>query len=269
MRAMLFIAGWSPHTCRANRDSSTPSILLVVSGKLAGEYPNTSTADFQDEKNTMPSTTRRTIEDRQTASGLGDCTKRGFPRSVLLLVWCVSLCLPGCSGCGVSPKETPQAESPEPNKQHSDDSAKAPSEGNPARETRDNSSAPTETESPAGDSVPEATKASLPAESSAPASSSDSTDSPSTLRKTGDPDSALNVAMSLREKARRAANRKDYGGAFDHTSRAWEAAKAWPKDARLKKLAEELVADLEKLGDQANSKFSNRAGDSSTKLIDK
>lgn len=217
----------------------------------------------------MPSTTRRTIEDRQTASGLGDCTKRGFPRSVLLLVWCVSLCVPGCSGCGVTPKETPQAESPEPNKQHSDDSAKAPSESNPASEAKGKSSAPIETESQTGDSVPETTKASLSGESSSPASSGDSAESPSTSRKTGDPDSALNAATSLREKARLAADRKDYGSAFDHTTRAWEAAKAWPKDSRLKKLAEELAADLEKLGDQANSKFSNRASDSSTKLIDK
>ena len=217
----------------------------------------------------MPSTTRRTTVDRQTASGLGECSKRGIPRSVFLLVWCVSLCLPGCSGCGVTPQETPQAESSKPDKQHSDDSAQAPSDSNPVRESVGNSSAPTETESQAGDSVPEATKASLPAESSSPASSSDSTDSPSTSRKTGNPDSALNAATSLREKARRAADRKDYGSAFDHTSRAWEAAKAWPKDSRLKKLAEELAADLEKLGEQANSKFSNRASDSSAKLIDK
>ena len=223
------------------------------------------TAASQDEKNTMPSTTRRTLEDRQTASGLGGCT----PRSMLLLVWCVSLCLPGCSGCGVTPQETPPAESSEPDKQHSDDSAKVPTESKPVREAMGKSSAPTETESQAGDSVPKATKASLPAETSAPASSSDSTDSPSTSRKTGNAESALNTATSLREKARRAADRKDYGSAFDYTSRAWEAARAWPQDSRLKKLAEELVADLEKLGEQANSKFSNRAGDSNTKLIDK
>ena len=217
----------------------------------------------------MPSTTKRTIVDRQAALGLGQCTKCGIPRSVLLLVWCGSLCLPGCSGCGAIPKEIPQVESSEPDKQHSDDSAEVPTESKPVRESMGKSSAPTETESQAGDSVPEATKASLPAETSAPAFSSDSTDSPSTSRKTGNPDSALNAATSLREKARRAADRKDYGSAFDHTSRAWEAANAWPKDSRLKKLAEELAADLEKLGEQANSKFSNRAKDSNTKLIDK
>ena len=226
-------------------------------------------ADSQDEKNTMPSTTRRTLEDRQTASDLGGCSKRGIPRSVCLLVWCVSLCLPGCSGCGVTPQETPPAESSEPHKQHSEDSAKAPSQSNPVRESVGNSSAPTETESQAGDSVPQTTKAALSAESSAPASSSDSSDSPSTSRKTGDAESALNTATSLREKARRAANRKDYGSAFDHTSRAWETANAWPQDSRLKKLAEELTVELEKLGEQANSTFSKSASDSNTKLIDK
>ena len=227
------------------------------------------TAASPDEKNTMPSTTRRTIEDRQTASGLGECSKRGIPRSVFLLVWCVSLCLPGCSGCGVTPQETPPVESSEPDKRHSDDSAKAASESHPVRESVGNSSASTETESQTGDSVPKTTKASLSAETSAPASSSDSSDSTSTSRKTGDAESAINTATLLREKARRAADRKDYGSAFDHTSRAWEAANAWPQDSRLKKLAKELAADLEKLGEQANSKFSNRASDSNTKLIDK
>lgn len=227
------------------------------------------TAASQDEKNTMPNTTKQIIVNRQTASGLGDCTKRGFPRSVLLLVWCFSLGLPGCSGCGVTPNETPQAESSEPDKPHSDNSVKVPSESNPARETVAASPAQAEPESQADKSVPDANGASSPAESSAPESSGASSDSPSTSRKTDNPDSALNTATSLREKARRAADRKDYGSAFDYTSRAWEAARAWPQDSRLKKLAEELVADLEKLGEQANSKFSNRASDSNTKLIDK
>lgn len=217
----------------------------------------------------MPSTTRRIVVDRQKPSRLGKYTRSVLPQSVLMLFWCGSLSLPGCSGCGSISKETPQAESLEPDKQHYDEAAKLPSESEPARESMGNSSALTQAESQAEDSVSQATKASLSAESSASTSNGDSSDSPVISLKTGDPDSVLSASTALREKARRAADRKDYGSAFDHTSRAWEAAKAWPKDSRLKKLAEELAADLEKLGEQANTTFSNRAGDSNTKLIDK
>jgi hypothetical protein len=79
----------------------------------------------------------------------------------------------------------------------------------------------------------------------------------------------LKSATSLRDKAQQAAARQDYGIAFDHTSRAWESASVWPKDPRLTRLAAELLADLEKFGEQANLKFSDRANNSSTKLIDK
>jgi len=73
----------------------------------------------------------------------------------------------------------------------------------------------------------------------------------------------------LREEARRAADRKDYGHAFELMSQAWESARSFPKDATLHHLSDELAAELEWLGSRANLKFLSRAVDPDTTLIEK
>jgi hypothetical protein len=83
-----------------------------------------------------------------------------------------------------------------------------------------------------------------------------------------DAESALKSAESLRQQAGLAAAGKDFGRAFDLTTRAWETSRRFPNDERLSALTEELAAESEIYGAKANSESSARAADSNRKLIE-
>ena len=85
----------------------------------------------------------------------------------------------------------------------------------------------------------------------------------------GNAEGAWSTAITLRDKARSASERKNYGSAFELASQAWEVARTHPQDARLKQLADELSSELEQFGQQANSKFTDRTKSTNTKLIEK
>ena len=82
-------------------------------------------------------------------------------------------------------------------------------------------------------------------------------------------ESALKTATGLRERARLATDKKQFGSAFELTTQAWEAARVHPNDPQLKQLTSELAAELESLGTRANSQAGARAAGSSTRLIEK
>ena len=84
-----------------------------------------------------------------------------------------------------------------------------------------------------------------------------------------DVESTLKTVGDLREKSRQAASRKDYGAAFQLATKAWDAARSFPNDDRLKKIAKEISNDLDSLGKSANSRYSAKASYPSTMLIDK
>ena len=106
-------------------------------------------------------------------------------------------------------------------------------------------------------------------DSSNSSGSSGSGKSPRKAKPLADADSTLKSAQGLREKARRASNEKQFGNAFQLTSQAWEASRAHPKDARLKQLSDELLAEMTAFGKQANEQFGGKVRSASTRLIEK
>ena len=188
------------------------------------------------------------------------------------LVWLAigSSCLPGCSGCRSNPPDTNQsatakeAEPKSPPEQQPREVESPPAEAATAK------SAPKVSETPAtnGQSSSQVASSKPGRDSSGKTSAGSEESSPSSPQP-GNADGAWSQASALRDKARRAAERKEYGSAFELASQAWEAARTHPQDARLKQLADELSSELEQFGQQANSKFNDRAKSTNTKLIEK
>ena len=246
--------------------NSIPSVTIALVDRPSLKLSIISThlsSKFSMERHVMFDNARRFVTIRHASSSLGKGTMSGVSRIAVLILCCGSLCLAGCSGCRAISPEVPQPESSTPDQPLSDQTAKIPLESPPDKDSASPVSAPTGTETPAGKETSEASR------SSASAAGDEAKEVSPSPRQSGDAESALKSATSLRDKAQQAAARQDYGIAFDHTSRAWESASVWPKDPRLTRLAAELLADLEKFGEQANLKFSDRAQNSSTKLIDK
>lgn len=86
---------------------------------------------------------------------------------------------------------------------------------------------------------------------------------------TPDAETTLRVIDSLLEKARQSTDRADYGTAFRFTSEAWGVTSAHPNDSRIQKRAKEISIELEIIGPLANSKYSARATNARTTLIEK
>lgn len=172
--------------------------------------------------------------------------------------------LPGCSGCH-------QSRSPQP---ITAEESSASAEDMPPVESKTRSPPPRESEPPpatpssSGESETETASAAA-APIDADAKSAQNPPGRSRPDQPQTPAAALARAQDLREKARRAAERKDYGAAFALDSQAWEATQAFPADERLKRMAVELADELEAFGDQANARDSGRARNPETKLIEK
>ena len=186
---------------------------------------------------------------------------------VLLCIGLNSLCLAGCSGC-FAPKTQMQPSTPttaEPvSTPQTDESATTSAEAmtvqrHPSAESVASNSTekvPNE-ENDTSESFPDA---SVPAVAGQPSR---------TGKPPADAESTLKTVGALREKARRATSKKEFGSAFSLATQAWEAARSHPKDIRLQQIAEELTVELDTLGKQSNAKFGSKASDPSTRLIEK
>lgn len=202
----------------------------------------------------------------ETRELFGDRSRRAKSpsRPLMLLVWMGLLCLPGCSGCQQSPEKSSTSKT-EPEPPMTENTVKTEStRASETEQPRPEDASSAEVQQPVTKS--ESTQVPAKANSTATTLAEKSRSEPA---KQMTPESAYATARALRDQASRASDRKDYGAAFDLTSRAWDAARKFPQDVRLKKMTEELASELESLGEQANAKSSSRAKDSATTLIEK
>lgn len=224
----------------------------------------------------MPSRSDGRVMDRTARSGRA--TRATRTKQILTLVFCAccAFALPGCSGCEQIVHDAPQSQPIESAAQHSDDSTPDLPKNEPVREpvtapTQAPETVPAQAaDRPRADGASPGTSSSAPGARPVSVSSKQGSGHPSPASRTSaTPDAAFGAAVALRDKAASAAGSKNYGSAFDYASQAWETAAAWPHDARLRKLAEELAAELKQLGAQANSKASAGSLDANKKLIDR
>lgn len=188
------------------------------------------------------------------------------------LIWLAigSSCLPGCSGCQTKTPVVSQSET-DPDAGSKSLPEQQPRGAEPSQtEVATGNSAPEDAESPTNSeqSSVQATSPKPGRDSSGKPSAGAEHSSPSSPQP-GNADGAWSKASALRDKSRSAAERKEYGSAFELASQAWEAARTHPQDARLKQLTDELSSELEQFGQQANSKFNDRTKSTNTKLIEK
>lgn len=188
------------------------------------------------------------------------------------LVWLAigSSCLPGCSGCRSNPPDASQSETAKEAEPKSPPEQR-PREAEPSQadaETAKSAPKVEETSTTNEQSSSQIASAKAGRDSSGKTSAGSEESRPSSPQP-GNADGAWSQASALRDKARRASERKEYGSAFELASQAWEAVRSHPQDARLKQLADELSSELEQFGQQANLKFNDRTKSTNTKLIEK
>ena len=183
---------------------------------------------------------------------------------ILILLGIGSCGLLGCSGSVASPVETPPVETR--------------SQTETPAETQANASSTEATDESPADPRTEAGMQKIPVAEgeSANSESSEQTDSTS-----HEPDSSIaplqtedvvltrKTVSTLREKSRRAADQKEVGNAFRLASEAWNFARSHPEDAELQQQADELAAELNRLGNQLNSRFQSQVSDPTVRLIEK
>ena len=236
---------------------------------------------------------RRKSAIRPPASGL-----RWFLFVSLTLLGLTPCGLSGCSGClapqpnsPATPEPTAKAQvppadpplSPQSNEQSSSRESPAGSShasavsSNTTQETAPSADTPTDSQptdsQPTDDQDSGSKTASANQDAANPASNPPRTTNPPPASKqktpAADAETTLKTVSTLREKAKKATDQKDLGTAFRNATQAWEAARAHPKDARLRKIADELATELDALGHQLNAKFQKEAESTSTPLIEK
>jgi|GEM_PF-4517765 len=176
--------------------------------------------------------------------------------TIMVCIGVTFAALPGCSGCQQTPdsqvevEEKPQSRNaPRPEQPEHDDDA----EGAPVAKS----------ESQVPDRI-EPMQAPAAAEKSGTSESGGA----SAADRPRNAESALKSAQELRQQARQAAAKQDFGRAFVLTTRAWDASRRFSDDVGLSELTEVLAAESEEYGAQANSESSARASDSDTKLTE-
>ena len=80
---------------------------------------------------------------------------------------------------------------------------------------------------------------------------------------------AVTQARGLRERSQQAQWKKNFGGAFELASQAWETVQAFPSDTECRSLAQELAAELDKLGGQANAQHTGELKGDRKPLIER
>lgn len=170
--------------------------------------------------------------------------------------------LSGCSGCRTPPSSTAES-------QTESETASEEQKADPPHQTE-----PEQATEPAEATVAGSTAAELPgSETKSATDENGSSDSLPAQEKTAtstkqDVATTRKIVMELRQQASRAAAGKNFGRAFDLTSRAWDASRRFPEDEQLSELTRELAAESERYGAQANAKSASRAADSDTTLIE-
>ncbi len=179
---------------------------------------------------------------------------------ILLLLGIGSSWLPGCSGSVAPPVETPSVET----RSRTETQAET-------RSTHAPDESPADPRAETGmQKVPVAEGAATHAESSERTdSTSDEPDSSIAPLQTEDVVLTRKTVSTLREKSRRAADQKEVGNAFRLASEAWNFARSHPEDAELQQQADELAAELNRLGNQLNSRFQSQVSDPTVRLIEK
>lgn len=210
--------------------------------------------------------------------------------------WLILICLvglPGCSGCQKKTAETPPKPEevtappaePAPQKQpepQSDENEKAPenlpeaepSEKSPATENEKSTStaasplgsppAGAKSGKPDGDD-PKVGTAPLPPGGAKKRASTAESGSPKPGRPPRTAAAALETARDLHAKSIAAVKVSDFGKAFDLSSQAWEALRAFPQDSECQALCKLLETELELLGDRANALVA--PGDANSKRL--
>jgi len=183
-----------------------------------------------------------------------------------------TLCLTGCSGCSIIPPQNHQTEAQV--------STPVDDQSGPEKTASKPKSPPATTISfdraPSNGSAGSETNGTDVDRDDNPSTSRPSSTSPTTLGKSSntghppaDPDATIKNVGKLREKAKNAAGKNDFGRAFSLSSQAWEEARAYPKDLRLRQIAEDLASEMESFGNRANSQFGNKSASSTTRMVEK
>ena len=90
-------------------------------------------------------------------------------------------------------------------------------------------------------------------ESSRTRTTANQTTSPQSGRQPQTASEALELAQGLRRTSTKAANRGDFGKAFDLASQAWDVLRPFPNDAACRAATGQLATELESLAERANS----------------
>lgn len=208
----------------------------------------------------------------------------------------ISACLlglPGCSGCQKTTAETPAkaqeavappvdptpeqksaAEPPEEQTESKLENDAAPT-ANSNESTDDKTGGPPASEpgTPSADSKSASSGSGSPKVGASPrpkggsktGAPADQASSPKTGRSPTTATEALESARGLHEKSVAAAERGNYGKAFDLSSQAWELVHAFSKDSECQALSNKLEAELELLAERANALIA--PGDANTKRL--
>lgn len=192
------------------------------------------------------------------------CRNQYFSRPICLAPWIaiISFALPGCKGCAV-PSQAPrlverESDFDSPQKDTLQESTSVVIEQSPPEyQPLERHSSP-----PTSDTAREQTgydrNASTESDSPNGNRSPDQTDSPEPVRgkrKSGDVNSTLKQIQTLRQNAKRAKDEGDVGKAFQHVTKAWDAARSYPDDAQCRAIVKELAAEIRDLGPNANAPF--------------
>lgn len=213
-------------------------------------------------------------DDRPARCVSGPSTKSCFHWRSLLVFACL-LCLPGCSGCQKTPPDTrpeppetssPPVEVPPEVVPTVTPDTTAPESQPAAKPITGSNKQPAETLAQQTNSSPKPPKSSTqrgngsklgggaPSPgSSRTGSAANQTTSPQSGRQPQTASEALELAQGLRRTSTKAANRGDFGKAFDLASQAWDALRPFPNDAACKAASGQLAIELESFADRANA----------------
>lgn len=216
----------------------------------------------------------------ERSTGIASRGAANAARGMLLFVvaaagLAAAILLPGCSGCSTTrPAEQSR---PEPPPEAGTNVDESPSTADVGSVTRDSSAEQPddfsgETAEGSSGTAPGGAPTNPHAKGESGESQESSGDGKSTRSGTeatrGTPEEARARARDLQRQAKAAKEKRQFGKAFALTTEAWEAARAFPEDAECRRLAEQLGAETETLGSQANAEHKGEIDRSKT-LIEK
>ncbi len=227
--------------------------------------------------------------------GASDGTSRqpAVQRYRWFVIFACLLSLPGCSGCQKTTPESPTkaqeavappvdptpeqesaAEAPEEQTESKFENETVPTaKSNESTDDKTGGSPVSQPGTPSADSKSATSGSGSPKVGASPrpkggsktGAPADQASSPKTGRSPPTAAEALESARGLHEKSIAAAERGNYGKAFDLSSQAWEMVHAFSKDSECQALSNKLEAELELLAERANALIA--PGDANTKRL--